>query len=71
MWSPASLLCLQLLWRLPSSENVGGDATVCLQWARSISEIPLLEKDDPIYEWRERMFQIFDKTISNTHGYTV
>lgn len=40
-------------------------------WARSISKTQLLARDDPIYEWRERMFQIFDDTISKSFGYPV
>jgi hypothetical protein len=28
-------------------------------WARLISEIDLLEKDDPIFVWRERLLDLF------------
>ncbi len=42
-----------------------------LQWSRSISKVQLLAKDDPIYEWRERIFQEFDGTIKNSFGYPV
>ena len=30
------------------------------QWARCISTFPLLEADDPIVPWRERMLDAFD-----------
>jgi glutathione S-transferase len=29
-------------------------------WPRSVSPLELLEKDDPIYAWRERMLDLFD-----------
>lgn len=29
-------------------------------WAKSVSAYPLLEPDDPIYAWRERMYRLFD-----------
>ena len=44
---------------------------VALQWARAISDQQLLEKEDPIYEWRERIFRNFEGTIKNSIGYTV
>ncbi len=31
-----------------------------LQWLKSISKTQLLEKDDPVYEWRERIFKQFE-----------
>lgn len=30
------------------------------QWARCISSFPLLAADDPVYRWRDQMFNIFD-----------
>ena len=30
------------------------------QWARCISEVELIEADDPVYDWRERMLDLFD-----------
>ncbi len=30
------------------------------QWARSVSTKELLDKDDPIYAWRERMLDLYD-----------
>ncbi len=32
-------------------------STFLLQWMKSISKTQLLEKDDPAYAWRERIFQ--------------
>jgi len=40
-----------------------------LQWMKSISKTQLLEKDDPVYEWRERIFKQFEDTISKAHTY--
>lgn len=31
-----------------------------LQWARRVSDLPLLQPDDPIHAWRERMLDLFD-----------
>ena len=28
-------------------------------WARCVSECSLLEKDDAVYRWRERMLELF------------
>ena len=42
-----------------------------LQWCRAVSKTHLLERDDPVYEWRERFFKEFDDTISNSSGYPV
>ncbi len=42
-----------------------------LQWCKSISKTQLLEMDDPVYEWRERMFKEFEGTISKAHTYPV
>ena len=30
------------------------------QWARCISQVELIEVDDPIYAWRERVLDLFD-----------
>ncbi len=30
------------------------------QWARCISQVQLIEADDPIYEWRETILDLFD-----------
>lgn len=42
-----------------------------LQWLKSISKTQLLERDDPVYEWRERIFKQFEDTISKAHTYPV
>ena len=42
-----------------------------LQWLRSISKTQLLAKNDPVYEWRERMFKQFEGTISKAQTYPV
>ena len=46
-------------------------AVPVLQWARSVSKVQLLKEDDPVYEWRERMFKQFEGTISKAHTYPV
>ena len=38
-------------------------------WARSISEYSLLDKDDPVHAWRERMLDLFDGMARNAVGY--
>jgi len=38
-------------------------------WARGVSDISLLEKDDPIYDWRNRVFALFDNLGFSTQGY--
>ncbi len=45
--------------------------TLLVQWLKSISKIQLLEKDDPVYEWRDRIFKQFKDTISKAHTYSV
>ncbi|KAA6422258.1 MAG: hypothetical protein FRX49_07728 [Trebouxia sp. A1-2] len=40
-------------------------------WLKSISKTQLLERDDPVYEWRERIFKQFEDTISKAHTYPV
>ncbi|DBA98481.1 TPA: hypothetical protein ACH3X3_012477 [Trebouxia sp. C0006] len=40
-------------------------------WLKSISKIQLLEKDDPVFEWRDRIFKQFEDTISKAHTYPV
>jgi glutathione S-transferase len=41
------------------------------QWARSISPLRLLEPDDPVYAWRERMLDLFDGYARKAKGYPV
>ena len=48
--------------------NQIGHITLCLQLAYAVG-VELLEKDDPVYEWRERLFKEFDETISKNGKY--
>lgn len=41
------------------------------QWARAVSPIRLLEPDDPMYAWRERMLDLFGSMARNARGYPV
>lgn len=41
------------------------------QWARVVSPIRLLEPDDPLYAWREKMLDLFDGYARNARGYPV
>ncbi|MGD8326393.1 MAG: glutathione S-transferase family protein [Sphingomonadales bacterium] len=38
-------------------------------WIRGVSDTPLLEHDDPVYAWRERVFDLFDGLGRSTLGY--
>ncbi|PPR12071.1 MAG: Beta-etherase [Alphaproteobacteria bacterium MarineAlpha11_Bin1] len=40
-------------------------------WARSISEFSLLNADDPVYNWRNRMLDMFDGISRKSVGYEV
>ena len=35
-------------------------------WGKSVSAFPLLEEDDPIHAWRDRMYRLFDDLGHNT-----
>ena len=41
------------------------------QWARSVSPLRLLEPDDPVYAWRERMLDLWDGYARQAKGYPV
>jgi glutathione S-transferase len=41
------------------------------QWARSISPLKLLEPDDPLYKWRERMLELFQGYAREAKGYPI
>ena len=41
------------------------------QWARAVSPVRLLEPDDPVYAWRERMLDLFEGYARNAKGYPV
>jgi glutathione S-transferase len=40
-----------------------------LQWARCISAIPLLAKDDPVAAWRDRILDAFDGLARKAPAY--
>ncbi len=42
-----------------------------LQWARVMSPVRLLEPDDPLYAWRERMLDLHQGLARNAPGYPV
>lgn len=39
------------------------------QWARCISELPLLAADDPVAAWRQRLLDAFDGLAGKAKGY--
>jgi glutathione S-transferase len=41
------------------------------QWARSVSPLRILDPDDPLYAWRERMLDLFDGMPRATRAYPV
>jgi glutathione S-transferase len=41
------------------------------QWARSVSPLRLLEPEDPVYKWRERMLDLFGGYAREAKGYPV
>jgi glutathione S-transferase len=41
------------------------------QWARCISPLKLLEPDDALYKWRERMLELFQGYAREAKGYPV
>jgi glutathione S-transferase len=41
------------------------------QWARCVSPLKLLEGDDPVHRWRERMLDLFDGEARKAVGYPV
>jgi len=41
------------------------------QWARAMSPFKLLEADDPIYAWREKLLDAFDGLARKSSGYPV
>lgn len=41
------------------------------QWARAVSPVRLLEPDDPMYAWRERMLDLYGGMPRATRGYPV
>ena len=41
------------------------------QWARCMSPLRLLERDDPVYAWRERMLDLWDAYARQAKAYPV
>ena len=41
------------------------------QWARAVSPVRLLEPDDPVYAWRERVLDLFGGYAREAKGYPV
>jgi glutathione S-transferase len=41
------------------------------QWARAVSPTRLLEPDDPVYAWRERVLNLYDGLARKAKGYEV
>jgi glutathione S-transferase len=41
------------------------------QWARAISGFPLLQSDDPVYAWREKLLDAFNGMARKSAGYNV
>jgi len=41
------------------------------QWARAVSPTRLLEPDDPVYAWRERVMDLYDGLARKAKGYEV
>jgi glutathione S-transferase len=41
------------------------------QWARAVSPQRLLEPDDPVYAWRERILDLYDGLARKAQGYPV
>jgi glutathione S-transferase len=68
----ATLLPLRLT--LQRQRFLGGEAPTyadyivlgTLQWPRCVSPLPLVERSDPIWEWRERMLDLFDGLARHT-----
>ncbi|MGY3123558.1 glutathione S-transferase [Bradyrhizobium sp. S3.14.4] len=41
------------------------------QWARVVSPFRLLEVDDPVYAWREKLLDAFDGMARKSPGHAV
>ncbi|MGY4285476.1 glutathione S-transferase [Bradyrhizobium sp. LM2.7] len=41
------------------------------QWARVVSPFKLLEADDPVYAWREKLLDAFDGMARKSPGHAV
>lgn len=58
---------------LSGSAPAYGDYIVfgAFAWARAISDFALIEKDDPVYAWRERLLDMYGGMARNAVGYDV
>jgi glutathione S-transferase len=58
---------------LAGETPAGPDYTLfgAFQWARVVSPFPILEADDPVFAWRERMLGLFDGLAGKALGYPV
>ncbi len=64
---------------LQTQAYLGGDRPLyadyivfgAFQWARAISPFPLLDRDDPIYRWRDTLLDAFDGAARQSTGYAV
>jgi glutathione S-transferase len=62
---------------LQSQPYLGGDAPLfadytvmgAFMWARSVSQVPLLEPDDPVALWRSRLLGRLDEEVSRLRAY--
>ena len=41
----------------------------CLQWARAVSPVKLLNIEDAVFEWREHMFSRYHSCVFESIGY--
>jgi glutathione S-transferase len=64
---------------LEAQPFIGGDKPVYadyivfggFQWARCISPFKVIERDDPVYAWRERMLDLYGGMARESKGYPV
>ena len=62
---------------LAAQSYLAGDAPLypdfivfgAFQWARSISQVPLVQPSDPIEAWRQRLLDLFDGLARSAPGY--
>ena len=59
------------LWALsgPMMLQSGVQNCLLLQWARAVCPIKLLQPSDPVFDWRDRMFERYHDCIFATRGY--
>jgi glutathione S-transferase len=62
---------------LRQQEFLGGDSPLfadyivfsMFMWARAVSPWPIIRSDDVLYEWRERMLDLYDGMARKSPGY--